>query len=139
MIFCADPLELWALRDPWKAVQVVKHDYKTRFPRKYLGTSMECENRDYPRKQWASVMLINCNHSAWTTMPEPRKELDPLYYLQFRFIEDDRIGELPVEYNWLVDEMGPNENAKLLHWTAGIPCMSDKWYRSMWRAMEVAK
>jgi hypothetical protein len=124
MVFLADPFELFALADPWKAVQVVKHDYETQFPRKYLGSPMECENRDYVRKQWASVMLINCAHSAWRTMPEIHRDLDPLYFLQFKFIEDDRIGALPVEWNWLVDEMGENPDAKLLHWTAGIPLMN---------------
>jgi hypothetical protein len=137
MIFKADPHELFALRDGWnQAVQVVKHDYRTRFPRKYVGTSMECDNRDYPKKQWASCMLINCAHSAWKTMPDPRPEIDPLYYLQFRFLEEDRIGSLPIEWGWLVDEYGPNPNAKLLHWTAGIPGMTDEWCRAYRRATE---
>ena len=37
MILMDDPAKLWALRDPTKAVQVVKHDYQTKASVKYLG------------------------------------------------------------------------------------------------------
>jgi hypothetical protein len=43
-----------------RPVQVVKHDYKTKFPRKYLGTEMESANENYPRKNWSSLILWNC-------------------------------------------------------------------------------
>ena len=36
MIVRGDIAELWELRDVYKDVQVVKHDYKTRMPVKYL-------------------------------------------------------------------------------------------------------
>jgi lipopolysaccharide biosynthesis glycosyltransferase len=65
MICLGDIAELWALRDPYKAVQVVKHDYRTKHPRKYVGTRMESDNPDYPRKNWSSLMLINCAHYNW--------------------------------------------------------------------------
>jgi len=41
MIVRGDIAELWALRDMSKDVQVVKHDYKTRMPVKYLGAEMK--------------------------------------------------------------------------------------------------
>jgi hypothetical protein len=37
-----------------KAVAVVKHDYKTKHRRKYIGTPLEADNADYPRKNWSS-------------------------------------------------------------------------------------
>ena len=58
MVCEADICELWRLRDPSKAVQVVKHDYKTKANKKYLGN----KNEDYPRKNWSSVILWNCGH-----------------------------------------------------------------------------
>jgi hypothetical protein len=120
MIVGADIRELMDLADPSYAVQVVKHDYKTRHPRKYLGTSMEAPNEDYPRKNWSSLMLINCEHDAWRRLYDiftrPGHELH-----RFAFLEDNEIGRLPIEWNWLADEYGPNPDAKLLHWTAGIP------------------
>ena len=47
MLFRADPCELMRYADPYKAVLVVKHEYKTRHPRKYVGAAMEADNVDY--------------------------------------------------------------------------------------------
>ena len=48
-MICQDDIaKLWAMRDETKAVMVVKHDYKTKFNKKYLGN----KNQDYPRKNW---------------------------------------------------------------------------------------
>ena len=122
MIVKADIAELWALRNPFLAVQVVKHDYKTQNPRKYIGTDMEADNRDYPRKNWSSVMIINCAHYAWRQLtPEKVKEMSGSELHRFQFIPERYIGELPKEWGWLADEYGPNPDAKLLHWTLGIP------------------
>jgi hypothetical protein len=122
MLMRADISELWALRDYYKAVQVVQHDYHTKHPRKYCGTKMEAENRDYPRKQWSSVMLINCGHYSWRQMtPEQVEKMTGPELHRFLWLKDDVIGGLPIEWNWLADEFGQNNEAKLLHWTAGSP------------------
>lgn len=143
MVVDADIAELWALRDPYKAVQVVKHQYKTKNPRKYIGTAMESANPDYPRKQWSSVMLINCGHYAWRDMtPEKVAQMPGSYLHRFEFIDDKYIGELPAEWNWLPQEHGDSDSAKLLHWTAGIPAFpfykntphADKWFKANARA-----
>lgn len=122
MIVKGDLAELWAMRDPTKGVQVVKHDYKTKQSKKYLGA----KNEDYPRKNWSSVILWNCAHT-------PNRDLTPEYVQKstgahlhrFAWLPDDRIGELPREWNWLVDEYEHNDNAKLLHYTLGTPCFDD--------------
>lgn len=135
MVALGDIAELDALFDPAFAVQVVKHpDYKTRHPIKYLGTTMQCPNRDYARKNWASVMLFNCAHPYWRTLdPQTLNSVAGLSLLQFgglRLDDDSKrgltreVGELPNEWNRIVDEGQPVEGAKLLHWTAGIPGMS---------------
>lgn len=123
MVMQADIAELAALYDPFKAVQVVKHDYKTKHPRKYVGTAMEADNGNWPRKNWTSLMLVNCGHYAWRDLtPEKVGQMPGSYLHRLSFITDDsRIGALPKEWNWLADEYGPNPDAKLLHWTAGIP------------------
>jgi lipopolysaccharide biosynthesis glycosyltransferase len=134
MIVRGDIVELWKLRDLGKDVMVVKHDYKTKMPVKYLGS----KNEDYPRKNWSSVMIFNCNNF-------PTKKLTPEYIQKstgshlhrFEWTTDDRVGELPPEWNWLPDEYGPNPDAKLLHYTLGTPCfhdfattpMADEWHR----------
>ena len=122
-MICRDDIaKLWALRDETKAVMVVKHDYKTKAQQKYLGN----KNQDYPRKNWSSVMLWNCAH------PENRR-LDPEYVMshpgshlhRFAWLEDDLIGEIPKEWNWLTTEYPDNYDAKLLHYTLGTPCFRD--------------
>ncbi len=122
MLMRADIAELWALRDHYKAVQVVKHDYQTKHPRKYLGTQMETSNYDYPRKQWSSVMLVNCAHYHWRDItPERVEQMTGPELHRFSWLKDELIGELPSEWNWLADEHGENKDAKIVHWTAGVP------------------
>lgn len=134
MIVRSDIVELWEQRDATKDVQVVKHDYQTRMTEKYLGAP----NENYPRKNWSSVILWNCNSF-------PNRRLTPDFVQQstgsflhrFTWLDDERIGELPREWNWLPDEYGPNPDAKLLHYTLGTPCfhefattpMADEWHR----------
>lgn len=122
MIVKSDITELWDMRNFMMDVQVVKHDYKTRKPIKYLGS----KNEDYPRKNWSSVILWNCRNF-------PNRCLTPDYIMKsngshlhrFEWLNDERIGELPIEWNWLPDELGPNPNAKLLHYTLGAPSFNE--------------
>jgi hypothetical protein len=100
----------------------VKHDYRTKHPRKYVGSAIEADNHDYPRKNWSSVMIMNFAHWSWRGItPEVVASVPGRYLHRFEFIADRYVGELPAEWNWLADEYGPNPDAKLLHWTAGIP------------------
>lgn len=144
MLCTGDIAELWAMRDALCAVQVVQHDYKTRHPVKYIGTPMEAANEDYPRKNWSSVMLINCGHFNWRSLaPESIATSSGAHLHRFEFISPRFLGELPAEWNWLTDEYGPNEEAKLLHWTAGMPgfehyknaMYANDWRRAKDRAM----
>lgn len=146
MIACEDFAKLWALRDEDKAVQVVKHSYATKHPRKYIGTAMECENRDYPRKNWSSAMIWNCGHSQNALLkPELIDEATGLWLHSFEWLRDEEIGELPAAWNWLVDEFGTNLDAALLHFTAGIPAIphynrtahAQRWFLAHARANEL--
>lgn len=122
MLCRADIAELWDLFDPFYAVQVVKHHYKTTAARKYVGTGMEADNRDYPRKNWSSLMLFNCSHKAWQRIPP--KDIGHLpgsFLHRFEWIPDRFVGELPKEWNWLVREYPHNPAARLVHYTLGVP------------------
>jgi hypothetical protein len=44
---------------------------------------------------------------------------------RFAWLEDNDIGELPREWNWLVTEYPNNPSAKILHYTLGTPCFRD--------------
>jgi len=122
MIVRGDIAELWDLRDLYKDVQVVKHDYKTKMTEKYLGA----KNEDYPRKNWSSVILWNCSSF-------PNRKLTPEFVQhatgaelhRFSWLDNDRIGELPPEWNWLDVEYEPNPQAKLVHYTLGTPCFHE--------------
>lgn len=134
MLLRSDVAELWNLRDETKAVMVVKHDYKTKKLEKYLGS----KNEDYPRKNWSSVILWNCEHPAnQVVTPSFVQNSTGAQVHRFTWLTDDLIGELPKEWNWLPDEYGSNTQAKLLHYTLGTPSfhdfattpMSDEWHR----------
>lgn len=123
MLMLGDVAELDALFDPDFAVQVVKHpNYQTRHKIKYRGTALETINTEYPRKNWASLMLVNCEHAAWAGMTPTEMVRRPvLDLLQLQHVAEEQIGELPDCWNRLVDEGHPVDGAKLMHWTAGIP------------------
>ena len=127
-IFCdgdmaclGDISKLWDMRDETKAVMVVKHNYRSKQKRKYIGTTMETHNADYPRKNWSSVMLWNCSHPSNALLTPHYVMASPGSTLhQFKHLGDEEIGELPKEWNHLVTEQEPNEQAKLLHYTLGV-------------------
>lgn len=122
MICRKDINKLWQLRDETKAILVVKHDYKTKASKKYFGNI----NESYPRKNWSSVVLWNCAHSKNQILtPKFIQEKDGSFLHRFSWLDDAEIGELPMEWNWLVDEYPDNPNAKLVHYTLGTPCLKD--------------
>lgn len=121
MLCRGDVAQLLEQVDHRSAVFVVKHDYEPKHRRKYIGTEMETDNAAYPRKNWSSVILFDCGHHMNRCLtPDNVAAATGEYLHRFGWLEDDRIGELPVEWNWL-EEYGENLSAKLIHWTNGIP------------------
>ena len=134
MLCRADIQELWDLRQSGFDVMVVKHEYQTKHPIKYLGA----RNEDYPNKNWSSLMLMNCGNAAWRRPSYKALFNGPAGLLhRFSFLEDERIGDLPKEWNWLVSEYSYNPKAKLVHYTIGIPPFypncdySAEWFNEM--------
>jgi lipopolysaccharide biosynthesis glycosyltransferase len=134
MIVRSDIAELWQWRNKRYDVQVVKHNYETCMTEKYLGS----KNENYPRKNWSSVIIWNCESAANKRLtPEFVQQSTGAELHRFTWICDEQIGDLPAEWNWLPDEYGPNINADLLHYTLGAPCfhdfattpMADEWHR----------
>lgn len=118
MLVRGDLAELWEMRRGDKGVQVVQHDYKTKHPVKYLGN----KNEDYPRKNWSSVILWN--NAYWpnrTLTPEFVSKAPGSYLHRFEWLKDEQIDALPPEWNHLCMEFEPNPQAKLYHYTVGIP------------------
>lgn len=122
MICQADLKELKGMADPNKALMVVKHDYQTKASIKYLGNI----NENYPRKNWSSVILWNCSHPKHKILtPEFVSNQTGKFLHRFSWLDDNDIGELPVEWNWLACEYEKNTDAKLIHYTLGTPCFKD--------------
>lgn len=118
MLCLGDIAELWALRDHSKAVQVVQHPEYQPQAVKMWGQ----ENRAYPRKNWSSVMIMNCEyHHSFMLTPENVARKPGAWLHQFEWTTDNRIGDLPPEWNHLVDGKHHNESTKILHYTLGLP------------------
>jgi hypothetical protein len=145
MIVRDDIAQLFKMKDDYKAALVVKHDYRTRYPRKYIGSPLESANVDYPAKNWSSVILWNSHFANWMT-PDAVAKTPTADLHRFKWVTDNKLGELPVVWNWLAGEYGECDNAKLVHWTLGIPAFkhyadtdhAEEWHRHFLATNHVA-
>jgi len=140
MIVRDDIAKLVAEANPRCGVNVVKHDYKTKFATKYLGN----KNEDYPRKNWSSVILYDCAfYPNRVLIPEFVAKQPGSYLHRFSWLADDQIGGLPKEWNHLTMEYAPNPDAKLYHYTLGIPAFegyqsqegAEEWRKTLTEAL----
>ncbi len=147
MIVNTDINELIDLFDPEFAVQVVKHDYKTKYPRKHIGSDLENDNIDYPRKNWSSVIIFNCAHPKnRILMPEFVADAGGAFLHRFQWLNDEEIGAIPLTWNWLEGEYEANPDACIDHHTLGAPGLeaysqspsSKRWHEILLRATYLA-
>ncbi len=121
MLVLDDIARLWALRDDRFAVQVVKHRHVPKEDVKFLGAVQT----KYEKKNWSSVMLMNCAKCAALT-PEFVNSASGLELHQFKWLAADHlIGELPGKWNHLVGYDAPRRDASLVHYTIGGPYFED--------------
>ena len=118
MLCRADIAELAAFTEHSadKAVLVCKHEYVPKTARKFLG---QVQTR-YERKNWSSFMLLN-NALCAALTPAYVNSASGLELHRFAWIDDAKIGTLPLEWNWLVGEYPHNPAAKIAHYTLGGP------------------
>jgi lipopolysaccharide biosynthesis glycosyltransferase len=135
MLVLDDITKLFDLAVDDYAVQVVKHDHAPKNTTKYLGTTQT----QYAKKNWSSVMLFN-NAACKALTPEYVNTATGLDLHQFKWLEADyRIGDLPLEWNYLVDYY-PTRNVESLsnlHFTEGGPYFDeyrDCSYADVWWA-----
>lgn len=136
VIFRRNVSELFSLARPDKAVMVVKHDYAQSEGIKMGGKAQTV----YPRKNWSSVMLFNCDHPANDKLTieyvnsVPGRDLH-----RFAWLEDHDIGELPAEWNYLVGHSKLNgSQPAVVHFTEGLPNIpgyEKQEYAEEWHAM----
>jgi hypothetical protein len=117
MLMLQDVSRLWALRDERYAVQVVKHEHVPREEVKFLGAVQT----KYQKKNWSSVMLMNCARCTALT-PDYVSKASGLELHQFKWLGDDGlIGEIPHDWNHLVGFDPPRPGVSLAHFTIGGP------------------
>ena len=121
MLMLDDVARLWAQRDERWAVQVVKHNHVPKEETKFLGKTQT----KYEKKNWSSVMLMNCAKCTKLT-PEYVNAASGLELHQFKWLaSDELIGELPSAWNHLVGYDAPRKDASLVHFTIGGPYFAE--------------
>jgi hypothetical protein len=132
----ADMAELFRIAgsDRSKAVWCVKHDYR---PTETVKMDGQVQSQ-YGRKNWSSVCVFNVDHPSNRKLTLGHLNTKPGRDLhRFFWLEDDEIGELGADWNWLAGESDPAIDPKLVHFTAGTPSMpgyENAPYASEWRA-----
>ena len=135
VLFRSEISELFNSADQRYAVQVVKHQHTPA-----ETTKMDNQiQQPYPRKNWSSVMLFNCDHPS-----NKKLTLDLINSKRgrdlhaFCWLEDDEIGELNLEWNYLEGYSTETIDPKIVHFTLGTPLMpghKDSQHSAEW--MEV--
>ena len=128
MVCLSDIKILKSYFDPNKAVTLVKHDYKTKHKTKYFGQ----KNEDYPRKNWSSVIIWNCEHPKNKILtPKFIGQKEGSFLHRFNWLKDEEIGDLPKSWNWLAMEYEEKRDLDLIHYTLGTPCFKEYSNKSL--------
>lgn len=113
MILLDDVSKLFTLKDDRYAAMVSKNDL---------------------RFEWASMILFNCSHpSNQVLTPSFIENAKALHGLQW--LKEDEVGDLPREWNHLVGYDQERPDAKLVHYTQGVPAYpetNDSEYAGEW-------
>ena len=138
-VFNNDIKELFDQVDNKYALMCAQHDYTPK-----EGIKMDGQQQlQYPRKNWSSMMLINCGHPSnkKLTAEFVNDEFKTGAFLhRFSWLDDSEIGELSHEWNWLVGwyKEPRDGRPKALHYTEGGPWFKEykdcdyasTWYRA---------
>ena len=120
MVMLSDITELWNLRNEDYAIQVCKHDYTPNSKNKFLGNNQTI----YAKKNWSSLMLMDCSKCK-TLTPEYVNAKSGLELHQFKWLDENLIGNIPLEWNWLVGEYPYKKDVHNVHFTEGGPYFKD--------------
>lgn len=124
MLCRTDITKLWQERDEEYSVMCVKHEHIPNETKKFLGEPQT----PYPKKNWSSLMLFNCNKCTSLT-PEFVNTASGLELHRFLWLANEsKIGSIDKSWNHLVDvqEAKVADAASLLHWTLGGPWFRDQ-------------
>jgi len=123
------------------AAQCVHHNYNPKASIKMDGQVQQ----NYNRKNWSSFVLWNCSHPSNLNLTVDDANLKSGSWLHgFNWLEDDEIGAVHEEWNWL-DGWSPEViEAKNVHFTTGGPWFNeweptrdiDAQYSSQWKKLK---
>jgi lipopolysaccharide biosynthesis glycosyltransferase len=120
-MLCLDDIEeLWNQRDERFAVMVRKHEHVPTNSTKFLGA---IQTR-YPRKNWSSLMLLNCSHPDTRTLTVKHvNHAAGLDLHGFSWTTEANIGTIVGSWNELVthDRRAVSPSPSLVHYTDGGP------------------
>jgi hypothetical protein len=117
MLCLADIAEIAKFDLNGLALRVYKHNHRPSAAVKMNGAVQSA----YPRKNWSSMMLLNCDRlTLWTK--DVVETASGAYLHRFQDIPDNQIGELPKTWNTL-DAM--DDATCLIHWTSGGPWLAE--------------
>ena len=123
-LWLEDVDKLFRLRDPKYAVMCVHHDYTPK-----EGVKMDGKQQTlYPRKNWSSMVLWNCEHpSNAQVIPEMVNKETGKFMHRFSWLKDSEIGRISHEWNWLEGWYKEPQDGKpkAIHFTEGGPWFKD--------------
>ena len=131
-LFLHDVAKLFEHLDSSKAIYCVKHDYTPKEKHKMDGQQQTI----YPRKNWSSFIVFNCDHISNKKLTVEAVNSEPGSYLhQFKWLKDSEIGSLDERWNWLEGWTSQHNKNKpyAVHYTRGGP-----WFDE-WQDVEYAK
>lgn len=134
ILFTTDVRQIFEGLDASKALYCVQHDYTPAHSVKMDGKKQAV----YPRKNWSSLMIFNCNHPDVRALtPEIINSATPAFLHRFEWIKDQsEIGALELDWNFLEGEyVKPDETPRVIHYTNGGPWF-EEWqncdYANLW-------
>jgi hypothetical protein len=121
MLFRCDIKDIFALCDDKYAVMCVKHRQSVKSSFKMDGSIQQ----SYSRKNWSSFMLINCGHQSNRQLTKEIVNTATGGWLHgLSWLNDEEIGDLPKDLNWIEGSSPGNINPKVIHYSLGGP-----WFR----------
>lgn len=123
---------LFEMLQPDKALYCVHHEHN---PEEMTKMDGQTQTR-YRRKNWSSFMVFNCDHPSNKRLTVRKLNRWPGRDLHaFRWLKDDEIGTLGLQWNWLNNVSTGNVEPKCVHFTLGTPDMQgygDQPYADEW-------
>ena len=130
-LFFGDVAKLRQYMNPAHAVACVHHDYTPKEATKMDGAVQT----SYPRKNWSSFMLFNCDHPSTKALTAERVNRETGAWLhRMQWAQDGEIGEIPQSWNWLEgwSEKPATGTPDAVHFTRGGP-----WFEN-WQNVDYA-